>query len=66
MEPVAKFASPDGTRIVTVYRRPDGLYEYRELMLTARSEDGWQPVPSSGLFVTLGDAEAAAHAAANA
>jgi hypothetical protein len=66
MEPVARFSSADGKKVVTVYARQDGLYEFREDMLGGSPEgDRWDR-RSSGLFQTLGDAEAAAYAAANA
>jgi hypothetical protein len=66
MEPVSKFSSADGRTVVTVHKRTDGLYEFRAAVLTAAPEgDRWDN-RSSGLFQTLGDAEAAAHAAAHA
>jgi hypothetical protein len=29
MEPVSRFSSADGKKVVTVYARQDGLYEFR-------------------------------------
>ena len=66
MEPVGKFSSADGRKVVTLHRRDDGLYQFREAALSGATEgDRWEQ-RSSGLFQTLGDAEAAAHAASHA
>ena len=66
MEPVGKFTSADGRTVVTLYRRGDGLYQFRAAVLSGAPDgDRWDH-RSSGLFNTLGDAEAAAHAAAHA
>ena len=66
MEPIARFSSADGRRVVTVHLRADGLYQFREAVLVAAPEGERWDQRSSGLFQTLGDAQAAAYAAAHA
>lgn len=56
--------TPDGTRCVDIFRRPDGSYGFAEFRRDPEDGSGWHPagLPESGAFATAEAALAEARA----